>query len=499
LLGLSGAYLLRALSESALVSMGIGVAIGILYAMMWLVWAARTPAARRLEAALDGLTSVLILAPLVFEAVTRFHAISTWTAAILLLVFTLVGLIVSWQKELLIVATFAILAGLGTSGALLIATYDVIPFTYTFLAISMVVEVSACLNHWPSERWLAAAAADLVVLLATWLVTNDRGLPEAYLPISRGALLSAQICLLVIYLLSTIVRTLLRRFTFTRFETAQCALAFVISIGGGLRLAGADPRLGIALGMLSLVCAAACYVISFGVLDAGTHRRNFYTYSTFGILLALAGTEILLPRLPAAGVWGVLAISCVWAGGFFGRLTLQVHGGIYLLAGLAASGALDQAAGLLLGSRPWPIEPGWPIWGGFAVSAICYGVGHYLHPWLRVAVAGVLVCAGGAIAAGLLTWFYHDLFGDTATHAYCATLRTGVLSVGALLLAWGGSRWKRLELSRLIYPVMLLGAGRVVMIDLHQNRTAALFLSLLLYGGALMMLPRISKAAIARD
>ena len=126
-------------------------------------------------------------------------------------------------KDLLIVATIATLAGLGTAAALLMATHDVLPFTLVFLAIAAAVEASACLDHWLSERWLAATAADLAVLLATWLVTNERGLPPAYAPIPHAWLLAAQVALLAIYLSSTIVRTLLRGFTFTGFETAQCA------------------------------------------------------------------------------------------------------------------------------------------------------------------------------------------------------------------------------------------------------------------------------------
>ena len=62
-----------------------GVAAGILYAICWLVWAARTPAGDRLEAAAHSLTAVLVLCPLLWEATLRFHAISTWTAAALLL------------------------------------------------------------------------------------------------------------------------------------------------------------------------------------------------------------------------------------------------------------------------------------------------------------------------------------------------------------------------------------------------------------------------------
>jgi hypothetical protein len=483
----------------------MGVAIGLVYAMLWLVSAARTPAARRLETAVHGLTSVLVLSPLLFEATTRFHTISTWTAGALLLIFTLFGLAVSWRKDLLIVATFATLGGLGTSAALLLSTQDVLPFTFVFLAIALAMEVSACLNHWLSERWLTATAADLAVLLATWLVTNEHGLPEGYAAIPYAALLGAQVALLAIYLASTIVRTLLRGFTFTWFETAQCALAFLISVGGGLQVTSHDARVAPALALLALVCATACYLVSFLMLDRGGKEqgRNFHTYSTFGILLTVAGSRILLSGAGAALAWSVLAVAAIWVGGIFHRLTLKTHGCIYLLLALASSSALEQAAGLLLGSRAWPGGAPWAIWSGAFTASLCYAIGTrhaaaVTPSWssraLRVLVAGTAVCLVSGIAAGLLTAGYHAIFGTEATHAYCATLRTFVLSGGALLLAWSSARWQRLEFARLVYPVMALGAYRMVGVDLQQDRTAALFLSLLLYGGALIVLPKLLRA-----
>ena len=501
LLSLAGAYLLRAFTESGTFAPQAGVAIGLLYALLWLVWAARTPAARRIETALRSLTSVLVLAPLLWEATLRFHAISTWTAGAILLLFTVFGLAVSWRKDLLIVATITTLAGLGTAAGLLMATHDVLPFTFVFLATAAAVEASACLDHWLSERWLAATAADLSVLLATWLVTNVRGLPEAYAPIPHSWLLASQVLLLAIYLSSTIIRTLLRGFTFTAFETAQCALAFLIGVGGGLRLSNQSS----AAGALALACAAACYVVSFALLDrAGSHSRNFYTYSTFGILLALAGSRILLSDAAASGAWLALAIGCIWAGGFFGRLTLQIHGGVYLLLALTFSGALEQAGDFLLGATAaWPGEKPAAIGAGALAAAFCYLMAARHRraergPWslqaFRLVVAGALVWLAAGIAAGALTTAYHALYGAGASHAYCATLHTGVLAAAALLLAWAGSRWNILELSRLIYPAMLLGAYHLVVEDLHQDRKAALFLSLLLYGAALMALPRLHRS-----
>ena len=501
-LGLAGAFLLRALTESATLSPQTGVATGLLYAILWLVWAARTPAGRRLETALRSLTSVLVLAPLLWEATLHFHALTTWAAGALLLFFTLFGLAISWRKNLLIVATIATLAGLGTAGALLVATRDVVPFTLVFLAIGAAVEVSACLEHWLSERWLAALAADLAVLLATWLVTNERGLPEGYAPIPYHLLLASQIALLVVYLSSTIVRTLFRGFTFSRFETAQCAAAFLIGVGGGLRLSNQAP----AVAAFALACAAACYVVSFARLDqGGAHGRNFYTYSTFGILLVLSGSRILLSGVTAAAVWSALAVGCIWAGSHFKRLTLQLHGGIYLLLALAGTGALPQAGAFLLGSAQWPGDNPAALAAGAAAALACYLLAardrDAPDTWnwqaFRLAIAGTTVWLLAGAAAGACTGVYHALFGETASQAYCATLRTAVLSGAALLLAWAGARWNNRELARLIYPAMVLGGYRLLLVDLHQERTVALFLSLLVYGAALIALPRLNRARSA--
>ena len=407
-------------------------------------------------------------------------------------------LAVSWRKSLLVVATIATLAGLGTAAGLLLATHDVLPFTFVFLAAAAAVEISACLDHWLSERWLAASAADLSVLLATWLVTNRHGLPEAYAPIPQGWLLAAQVALLAIYLSSTIVRTLLRGFTFTGFETAQCALAFLIGVGGGLSLS----REAYAISALALACAVACYLVAFARLDrGGAHGRNFHTYSTFGLLLALTGTRILLAPASAAATWGALALACVWAGGWFRRLTLQAHGGIYLALALATSGALSRAGAFLLGAEVHSgAQPG--LWCGAALAGLCYLLatrvaaasnGRAVRS-IRIAMAGMLAWLVAGSVAGALTAGYHAAFGQAASHAYCATIRTGVLTAGALLLAWVGARRDNWELARLGYPMMALGAYRLLAEDMHQERKAALFLSLLVYGAALTALPRLNRS-----
>ena len=216
------------------------------------------------------------------------------------------------------------------------------------------------------------------MLLATWLVTNERGLPEGYAPIPHSALLAAQVALLAIYLSSTIVRTLLRGFTFTWFETAQCALAFAHQrrrriaahqprSARGARAGGA--RAGVRGGLLPGLLPDARS-------RGRTHGRNFHTYSTFGILLAIAGSRILLSGAAAAVAWSVLAVAAIWVGGHFPAPdAARSTACIFLLLALGASSALEQAAGLLLGSRTWPGGAPWAIWSGALTATLCYAIG----------------------------------------------------------------------------------------------------------------------------
>ncbi|HUA60958.1 MAG TPA: hypothetical protein VML19_19500 [Verrucomicrobiae bacterium] len=490
LLGLAGAYLLRALTEAGTLPHAIGVPMGILYAIAWLTLAARAPAAERVETALDGLTAVLVLSPLLWEATLRFHAVSTWTSGAILVFFTVFGLAISWRKDILILATIATVAGVGTAAALLMATHDVLPFTLVILAIAAAVEASACLDHWLSERWLAASAANLSVLLATWLVTREEGMPANYAPIPHAWLLAVLVLLLAIYLSSTIIRTLLRGFTFTFFETAQCAFAVAITLNGCLRLSAEDARIAPAVGSLAVACAAACYLVSFVLL---AHGRNFYTYSTFGILLAVAGTRILFPLDAASAVWLAMAVTGVWAGRRVGRSTLQVHGAIYLLLALVCLGTLQQAVSALMGTGALP----WPAFVTAGVAVLCYVLAGYAA--VRMVLAVTLALLLTSVVAFALTSGYHALFGADAPHSYCATLRTIVLALTALFAAWAGRQWGRIEISRLIYPLLLAGAWRLFTDDIHQERKAAAVLSLLVYGTALMMVSRRWKERSAPE
>ena len=56
------------------------------------------PAGNRAPAALHSMTAALVLAPLVWESTVRFGVLTPWTAALVLLFFTVFGLAISWRK-----------------------------------------------------------------------------------------------------------------------------------------------------------------------------------------------------------------------------------------------------------------------------------------------------------------------------------------------------------------------------------------------------------------
>lgn len=74
-LGIAGAYRLRALAESGAIPKLPVLIAAIVYASLWIVWAVRTHATSRFASVTYGVTSALILAPLLWESTVRFQVL----------------------------------------------------------------------------------------------------------------------------------------------------------------------------------------------------------------------------------------------------------------------------------------------------------------------------------------------------------------------------------------------------------------------------------------
>ena len=509
LLGIAGAYLLRALTERGMFPLKVGVAIAIVYALGWLLLAARTAPKEHVTAAAYASTSVLILMPLVWEATVLFHAISCWTAAWILFLFSAFGLALSWRKFLSALASITVMAGVLTSLALLVATHDLAPFTLELLGTAAAVEFSACLGHALGLRWFVACAADLAVLLLTYFLTRAEGLPEGYAAIPLGTALAAQVSLLFIFLSSTTVRTVFKGYPVTTFETIQWLVAFVLSVGGALRLAHGNPAAVSAISIMSLGCGAACYVISFAFLArAGKRDRNFYTYTSFGLLLVFGGSRLLVSGVALALVLSILSLACLLIGRESGRMTLKWHGTIYLLSATVLSGLGGWTAAHLLpaGAVRVPLAPAAVVAAvaailGYALAWRSPRIGSW--PWPRRLVVLLLAanCAWIVVglAVGALAALYRSPGASAQAPAFYPTFRTGILTAWSLLMAWSGTKWGRFEAVWLVYPFMGCTAYKLAVQDLPGGETLSLFASLFLFGGALIVLPRILQKSNSRN
>ena len=98
MLGIAGAYLLRGLAESGVISRLLVAAVAISYAIAWLAAASRTTARIRFASALYAGTSALILAPMLWELSMRFHVLTPAGSAAVLGLFVGAATALSWGK-----------------------------------------------------------------------------------------------------------------------------------------------------------------------------------------------------------------------------------------------------------------------------------------------------------------------------------------------------------------------------------------------------------------
>lgn len=510
LLGLAGAYILRALTEAGTLPAGAGVFIAVCYAAWWLVLAVRAPQENRLVVIVDGLTAVFVLYPMLWEATVRFRVLPPVLTAGVLGAFALLGFGIAWHRERSPVTWITTIAALATTVALLVATHDLLTFTTVLLVISASIEFSACRDHWLGLRWAVAVTADLFVLLLMYLVTKPGGMPESYPPVAQTAMLAILGVLLTVYLSSTVVRTLFRRLPITVFEIGQVAVSFLILIGGVLRISQGAGTASMAMAALLLCAGAACYLVAFAFLDRRTgHDINFYAYSTFGMLLVFAGIRILLGEWESwrAVAWSALAVAGSWMGSRAGRDTLHFHGLAYQLFAVISSGlAAFSFSRLMRVPQPDAVPPAvllLPV----AAAAVCYLLFTrdctMAAPQAADNARGVLFLAGAWWGgAGLIHWAALRVLGSGGmrqTPSLAATCGTFLMVLSACGMAWGAGRWKRREMGWLVYPVMILCGYKILTLDMPESRSHAVSVSLLLYGAALLLLPRLLRREIRRS
>jgi hypothetical protein len=504
LMALGGAYLLRAVTETGSVPALAGAVAGLAYAGVWLVMADRAAARdRRMSAVFHGVASAMIAYPLTFETTVRFGLMSHTAAAALVPFLVALGLAVAWRARLGGIAWTHGLFGLATAASLLQVTHELVTFTIALLLIALLVELTAMRDRWLALRWPTALVLDLAVLQTILVALRRGGPPPDYPPLPPQGVILVGLALPVLYLGSVAVRTFMRNRDVRTFEIVQIAIALLVGFGGTLGVVRFTGRATLAVGLFGLLLGAACYAAAFLSIDRREGRtRNFYVYTTFAGLLTLVGTSLMLGPSPRAMVWAALGLAAAWLGGRYQRITLRIHGAVYVGMAAAAAGLLQAASDGLFaqGSGPWrDIAPLALVVGAALVTsyAILARTSRPDARWSALVPQAGAAALAAAIAAGLaargLGALVAEAPGPDVDLAFLATSRTAAVAGVAVALAWAGRRWARPELAWIVYPLLAFGGFRLVLEDLSHGRPGTLFVSFALYGGALFATPKLLR------
>jgi hypothetical protein len=500
---LGGAFALRAITEAGVLNQTTGAALGLAYAVLWIVLADRAAAkGRSSSATFHGLAAAVIAYPLLWEATVRFEFLTPVASALAMGAVTALAMIVAARRNLRRLAWVIALIAAGTALALAVGTQMLIVFGGFLLLLGFGALWLGYARDWQDLGWSMAALVDFCVLGMTAIALI--GDPEQVERILRPAsLVALQLSLVVTYFGAFFYRTLSRSQELEVAEIVQGIAAVVIGLGGAIAITQAMKLPGAVLGAVSLVTATGCYVASFTFIDRRLARRgSFIFYTSVALVFALVGFGWLLDGPVLAIALSAAALLTAWLGASRSRATLSLHGAVYAVAAAITSGLVASSIDALTGSS---VEAA----GGITVSGMialvvlgaCAGLPVATHgkTWGRFSRAPKVVLlvtfllGAGGIVVGLGARLLPAGEGSGADPAALATLRTGVLALSALLLARVG-RWKAMpEASWLVYAVLAVGGLKILLEDVRAGRAATMFISLALYGGALILAPRLAR------
>jgi hypothetical protein len=308
MLGIAGAYLLRAVVQSAALPRAPVVAVAIAYAVLWLVPAARAPAKAWFASAAWAGSSALILIPMLWELTLRFRILPSAVTAGILSIWAIAASALVWKRHFAAVGGTVYTAASLAALVLAVATRDPAPFLFALLAIAFIGEAAAAGHRALRVRPVIAAAADLAVFALIWIYSSPAASHADYPAIAAPVLLAFAPALLLIYAASAAAQTLLLRRGISFFEIAQTLMAALLTVWTVLEFwPGHGP---LVLGVLCLIASAAGYAVTFAWFDRLHAQRNYHVYATGSLALLLAGSFLCLPRgwLPLC-----LGLFCRWS------------------------------------------------------------------------------------------------------------------------------------------------------------------------------------------
>lgn len=493
LLGIAGAYVLRALSGSAIVPRAVIAALAGIYAAAWLIAAARA-ASRPLAATLYAITSTLIVAPMLWEMTIRFHAMSASVAAVILISYTGLATVLALRTPHSAVFATAYAGAAFTALALSVATHFMAPFAAILLAMLAVCDFTRRGSSVPALRVLIALLADFSI----WtLIFIYRLAPDArtdYPAMSIAAVIAFPALLFGMQCALVFIDVIRRAQPITIFQALQAMFAFAITLCGLIWLLPGVA--GLVIGTLSLALSAGCFTLSYGRFRRNEQRRNFRIFAVWAAALWLGGLFVLAPESVFSAVAGISGLAAIVIAGRMRALTIELQGVLFFTVGAFASGALLYIYNALAGVMPG--LPGWPV----SIVTLCAMLACSMagetsgEPVVKQVLRFIPALFASFGLAAISVRCLHGLLTLVLTPGafHIALLRTLTLCVFSLALAWGGARLGRIQLSRVAYCVLAFATAKLLFEDLRHGHLEFMAASIFLVALTLIIVPRFARA-----
>jgi hypothetical protein len=488
----AGAYLLRAVTESGVVERSTGAILGLAYAFVLAALAYWVAPRHATSATFFGACTMFIALPLLWEITARFGLLTAATSALALAAISGVILSIAWRRDLPALAWIATVGACLAASGLLVATGAALPFTVFLIALGVATLWLGYDREWTMLRWFAALFADVAViaLLARALAMPPRDDP--------AQVMAVQMLLLVGYLGSVAIRTLVRKRDVLPFEATQTAAMLLVGLAGAMLLARRTGAGAVLLGPTLLALAAACYAVAFIHRECHARAANYYFYTTLAIVFALTGGSFALDGAAAGLLWLTLAIAIGWYGRRYRRSTLFLHAIAYFVTAAIVTGLAADTFVSLFGVTPAAPFTGIAEWLVIAAGAACWWMAASLAPPAsrripRAILAFFLIVTAAAVGITAIRALVLAAADVTLQTAIMATVRTGVLAIAAVVIAWLGRRTTTREFGLFVYPVLAWGVLKLVIEDFRVSPPSLLVVAFALYGGALIIAPRIAR------
>jgi hypothetical protein len=428
---LGGAFLLRAITEGGRLPVFVGALVGLAYALFWIGAAWRTGSrGARPSANVHGVTAALIAFPLVGEAATRLAAFSPVVAAGALAATAAAFCAAGVLARLPLLVWIGVVAGAATGAGLFFATGAIAVFVVFLLAL---YAAALALRRAPGAagiEWIPLVAAAGTLAIGGWLSSRAAGTPENWTAVASVGIV------------------------------ALAAALFALAMGAALhdaRSRGLQP--------VDVLQPAGALTVAAGVLLGGT---------AVAVLWGLLGI-VLSARSPRDGR------------GWIAWLAAALVLGSAVLSGLFR----DEVLAFVVGPDAFPRATAPAVFAALAalVSFVVAAAGAPTAPVLRAgpALVTAAIALGGVLAPAV------GFAPFTSTPSGLALVRTAVLCAAALAAAWT-RRFPRISTLALLSLPLLAAAGLKLFVeDLRAGQPAALFAAFALYGGTLLVVPRLLR------